>query len=127
MRASCSSTSTTRCSTTGSRGACAAGDVRGVRRLFGALGFGAWLAAYREANGRLWASYGRGEIGREELHRRRFADPLAAFGFDREAAEEVGAFYLERTAGRGGSTRALKRFSLRRRSSGRSASSPRFP
>jgi HAD superfamily hydrolase (TIGR01549 family) len=64
--------------------------------LFGALPFDAWLAAYREANGSLWASYGRGEIGREELHRRRFADPVAAFGLDRGAAEEVGAFYLER-------------------------------
>ena len=64
--------------------------------LFGGLEFGSWLAAYRETNGRLWASYGRGEIGREELHRRRFADPLAAFGLDHGVAEEVGASYLER-------------------------------
>jgi HAD superfamily hydrolase (TIGR01549 family) len=63
---------------------------------FGALSFEAWLAAYRRANGSLWAAYGRGEIGRDELHRRRFADPLAAFGLDRAAADEVGAFYLER-------------------------------
>ena len=81
----------------GGRGARAAGDVRGVRRaLRRDLAFEEWLAAYRGANGRLWAAYGRGEIGREELHRRRFADPLAAFGLDRGAADEVGAFYLER-------------------------------
>lgn len=64
--------------------------------LFGALPFPEWLAAYRGANALLWAAYGRGEIGREELHRRRFADPLAAFGLDAGAAEEVGAAYLER-------------------------------
>ena len=55
-----------------------------------------WLAAYREANGSLWAAYGRGEIGREELHRRRFADPMGAFGLDGESAGEVGDFYLGR-------------------------------
>ena len=64
--------------------------------LFGGLGFEEWLGAYRVANGLLWAAYGRGEIGREELHRRRFADPLAAFGLDPAAAGEIGAFYLER-------------------------------
>ena len=55
-----------------------------------------WLAAYRRANALLWAAYGRGEIGRDELHRRRFADPLEAFGLDAGAAGEVGAFYLGR-------------------------------
>lgn len=64
--------------------------------LFGSLSLEEWLEAYRGANGLLWAAYGRGEIGRDELHRRRFADPLAAFGLDPGAAEEVGAFYLER-------------------------------
>jgi HAD superfamily hydrolase (TIGR01549 family) len=64
--------------------------------LFGALSLDGWLEAYRGANGLLWAAYERGEIGRDELHRRRFADPLAAFGLDPGAAEEVGAFYLER-------------------------------
>lgn len=64
--------------------------------LFGALSFGEWLGAYRGANARLWAAYGRAEIGREELHRRRFADPLSSFGLGAGAAEEVGAAYLER-------------------------------
>jgi HAD superfamily hydrolase (TIGR01549 family) len=64
--------------------------------LFGSLSFAGWLAAYRGANALLWAAYGRAEIGREELHRRRFADPLSSFGLDAGAAEEVGAAYLER-------------------------------
>jgi HAD superfamily hydrolase (TIGR01549 family) len=64
--------------------------------LFGGTAFAEWLGAYRGANGLLWAAYGRAEIGREELHRRRFADPLSSFGLDAGAAEEVGAAYLER-------------------------------
>lgn len=64
--------------------------------LFGDVELEVWLAAYREVNASLWSAYGRGEIGREELHRRRFADPLGAFGLDRDAAGEVGDFYLER-------------------------------
>ncbi len=71
----------------------------GRRDVFGAVAFDEWLAAYRRANGRLWAAYGRGEIGREELHRRRFADPLGELGCDPEAADETGAFYLERYRG----------------------------
>ena len=63
--------------------------------LFGSLAFAEWLEAYRGANARLWAAYGRAEIGREELHRRRFSDPLSSFGLDVGAAEEVGAAYLE--------------------------------
>ncbi len=69
---------------------------RGLGRIFGGVGFPDWLAAYRRANGLLWAAYGRGEIGREELHRRRFADPLAGLGLDAGAAAEAGALYLER-------------------------------
>lgn len=64
--------------------------------FFGGVAFADWLAAYRTSNASLWAAYGRAEIDREELHRRRFADPLAAFGLDRGAAEEVGTAYLER-------------------------------
>lgn len=64
--------------------------------LFGGMAFEAWLGAYRAANAVLWAAYGRGEVDREELHRRRFADPLAAFGLDAGAAGTVGEAYLER-------------------------------
>lgn len=63
--------------------------------LFGGVAFGEWLGAYRSANALLWTAYGRGEIGREELHRRRFADPLASFGLDAGAAGRVGEAYLE--------------------------------
>ena len=64
--------------------------------LLGGVPLGEWLAAYRAANGRLWGAYARGEVGREELHFRRFADPLGSFGLDRSAAAEVGEFYLGR-------------------------------
>jgi HAD superfamily hydrolase (TIGR01549 family) len=67
--------------------------------LFGGVPFDAWLTAYREANALLWRAYGRGEIGREELHLRRFADPLTAFELDRARAGEVGSFYLARYRG----------------------------
>ncbi len=64
--------------------------------LFGGATLEEWLGAYRSANSALGAAYGRGEIGREELHRRRFADPLGAFGVDARSAEGVGEFYLGR-------------------------------
>ena len=63
---------------------------------FGGRSFEEWIAAYRAANARLWTSYGRGEIGREELHLRRFAEPLGALGLPDGPAEEAGAFYLGR-------------------------------
>lgn len=63
---------------------------------FGGRPFDAWLGAYRASNAALWAAYGRGEIGREELHRRRFAEPLEALGLPAGPAEEVGEFYLGR-------------------------------
>ena len=63
---------------------------------FGGRPFDEWLAAYRAANARLWAAYGKGEIGREELHLRRFAEPLEALGLPAAPAEEVGDAYLAR-------------------------------
>jgi HAD superfamily hydrolase (TIGR01549 family) len=66
------------------------------RPAFGGRPFDEWLAAYRAANAALWAAYGRGEIGREELHLRRFAEPLEALGLPAGPAEEVGDFYLGR-------------------------------
>lgn len=64
--------------------------------LFDGVPFEAWLSAYREANGGLWLAYGRGEVDRETLHRRRFTDPLANLGLDASRGGEMGAFYLER-------------------------------
>jgi HAD superfamily hydrolase (TIGR01549 family) len=67
--------------------------------LFAGVSFEGWLLRYRASNGSLWAAYGRGEIGREELHRRRFADPFASLGLDGDRAGEVGDFYLARYRG----------------------------
>ena len=63
---------------------------------FAGTTFAGWLEAYRAANASLWATYGRGEIGREELHRRRFSEPFGALGLPAAPAEEVGEFYLGR-------------------------------
>ena len=66
--------------------------------LFAGVGFDAWLAAYREANGALWAAFGRGEVGRTEVHHRRFLDPLAKLGLPPGEAGALGDLYLERYA-----------------------------
>ena len=63
---------------------------------FGGLPLGAWLDVYREANARLWAAYGRGEISRGELQVKRFAEALSSLGLDPSSASALGDFYLAR-------------------------------
>lgn len=63
--------------------------------FFGAVGFDAWLARYREVNLDLWARYGRGEIARDELSARRLADALRGLGLDHGRHEEMWAFYWD--------------------------------
>ena len=62
--------------------------------VFGAVPFSEWLARYRRNNLALWALYGRGEIDRHELSRRRFAEPLDELELDPAHGEQVGAAYL---------------------------------
>lgn len=62
---------------------------------FEGVPYDAWLAAYREANARLWSAMARGEIGPDELRRRRFAEPLAVLGLDGTRADALSGFYLE--------------------------------
>lgn len=80
----------------GAEEAAQAGTLEAFPALFRGVTPERWIAVYREANVRLWSAYGRGEIGREELHRRRFAEPFAALGLDVAAAGEVGDHYIER-------------------------------
>ncbi len=63
---------------------------------FGGVPLAAWLDVYREANVRLWAAYGRGEISRPELQVRRFAEALSALGLDPGPSGAIGDFYLAR-------------------------------
>lgn len=63
--------------------------------VFGAVPFPEWLAGYRRNNLALWALYGRGEIDRHELTRRRFAEPLLELELDPLHGEKVGAVYLD--------------------------------
>ncbi len=62
--------------------------------LLGGIAFEAWLARYRERNLALWAAYGRGEIDRDELSHRRFAEPLADFELDPARGASLRSTYL---------------------------------
>ena len=64
--------------------------------LFDGVPFEAWRLAYRAANTRLWGAYGRGEIGRPDLHARRFGEPMGELGIDPSRVDEVAEFYLSR-------------------------------
>jgi HAD superfamily hydrolase (TIGR01549 family) len=63
--------------------------------LFGGVTYPDWLVRYRSNNLALWESYGRGEIARPELARRRFADPLRDLGLDPAHGETVVPTYME--------------------------------
>ena len=63
--------------------------------LFGSVPFAEWLARYRESNTALWDALGRREIGREDLLRRRFSEPLRALELDEARCDELSGFYLE--------------------------------
>jgi HAD superfamily hydrolase (TIGR01549 family) len=56
--------------------------------------FADWLSHYRTANSALWDAFGRREIGRDDLLRRRFAEPLRALELDEERCHDLSRFYL---------------------------------
>ncbi len=60
----------------------------------GGCGFEEWLARYRVVNKSLWEAFGRREITREELCRRRFEEPLALLGLDAKRAAAMSDFSL---------------------------------
>ncbi len=63
--------------------------------VFSGVPFETWLAAYRKSNVALWERYGRGEIDRPTLSRRRFQDPLETLGLDASQGESLGGFYMD--------------------------------
>tara|TARA_R110002126_G_scaffold288674_1_gene442647 strand:+ start:10646 stop:11350 length:705 start_codon:yes stop_codon:yes gene_type:complete len=50
---------------------------------------------YHQINKRLWEEYGRGEIDRHILHRRRFEETFAELGVDDSLYEEAGKVYMQ--------------------------------
>lgn len=53
------------------------------------------LTTYHDINKGLWEEYGRGEIDRHVLHRRRFEETLRDIGIDETIHEEAGKVYLD--------------------------------
>lgn len=49
---------------------------------------------YQQTNSELWKRYGRGEIEREVLQRKRFEDTMNRLGLDGSVYEEVGTYYM---------------------------------
>jgi putative hydrolase of the HAD superfamily len=62
--------------------------------VFGGVPFSIWLAQYRKNNFALWALYGKGEIDRHELSRRRFSEPLLELDLDPAQGKAIGTTYL---------------------------------
>jgi putative hydrolase of the HAD superfamily len=52
------------------------------------------LDTYHHINKGLWEEYGRGEIDRHELHRRRFSETLTELALDNSIYEEAGKVYM---------------------------------
>lgn len=52
------------------------------------------LDTYHHINKGLWEEYGRGEIDRHELHRRRFQETFRDLGVDQDMHEEAGQVYM---------------------------------
>lgn len=52
------------------------------------------LKTYHHINKGLWEEYGRGEIDRHELHRRRFAETFRELGLDETMHDEAGEVYM---------------------------------
>lgn len=63
--------------------------------LFSGIAFTDWFPRYRTANAALWDALGRGEIGRADLLRRRFEEPLKALSLDETRCDALSTFYLE--------------------------------
>ncbi|MDR9417867.1 HAD family hydrolase [Gracilimonas sp.] len=53
------------------------------------------LTTYHKINRGLWEEYGRGEIDRHELHRRRFQETFREIGVDEGVHEHAGKVYMK--------------------------------
>ncbi len=62
--------------------------------MFDSISEESLLDTYHHINKGLWEEYGRGEIDRHELHRRRFAETFRELGLDESMHEEAGKVYM---------------------------------
>lgn len=63
--------------------------------LFDEVTEDALLQTYHHINKNLWEAYGRGEITRPELQRRRFEETLQALHVDKTGYKQVGDLYMD--------------------------------
>ncbi|HBX66792.1 MAG TPA: HAD family hydrolase, partial [Balneolaceae bacterium] len=69
-------------------------DVHQHFDMFEGISENQLLDTYHHINKGLWEEYGRGEIDRHELHRRRFSETLVELGLDKSMHEEAGKVYM---------------------------------
>jgi len=70
-------------------------DIHSHFEEFNDISLEALINTYHSINKGLWEEYGRGEIDRHILHRRRFEETLIELGIDGSLYEEVGKVYME--------------------------------
>lgn len=70
-------------------------DVHQHFDMFNGISEDDLLQSYHHINKALWEKYGRGEIDRYELHRRRFADTFRELGLDEAMHEKAGRVYMK--------------------------------
>ena len=69
-------------------------DVHQHFDMFNGISEEQLLDTYHHINKGLWEEYGRGEIDRHELHRRRFLETFQKLGVDESMQEEAGKVYM---------------------------------
>ncbi len=69
-------------------------DVHQHFDMFNGISEDNLLETYHHINKELWEEYGRGEIDRHELHRRRFSETFQELGLDMNMHEEAGKVYM---------------------------------
>lgn len=69
-------------------------DVHEHFDMFNGISEQQLLDTYHHINKGLWEEYGRGEIDRHELHRRRFQETFRDLGVDEHMHEEAGKVYM---------------------------------
>ena len=70
-------------------------DVHDHFEEFSDISLDKFINTYHQINKGLWEEYGRGEIDRHVLHRRRFEETLIELGIDGALYEEVGKVYMK--------------------------------
>lgn len=69
-------------------------DVHQHFDMFNGISEDQLLETYHHINKGLWEEYGRGEIDRHELHRRRFSETFQELGLEKDMHEEAGKVYM---------------------------------